>query len=89
MARQATFTETWAAKSLKRSASSRPSSGAKASSTKPWIFSSSRRTVPGVKKREIFERSSVCSGGSIMLIMGVTGWTLVSRCEVVVPFAAE
>ena len=88
-ARHATRTETFAAKSLKRSASARSATSANASSTKRRICASWRRTTPGVKSFASGERSCVCSGGSIRFTIGVTGWTFVSRCDAVVPSAAE
>ena len=41
--------------------------------------------MPGVKKREIRERSWVWAGGSIRLIIGDGGWTRVNSCDEVVP----
>ena len=43
----------------------------------------------GWKKGRIFTRNCVCSGGSIRFSIGVTGWTFVSTCAGVVPFATD
>ena len=86
---QATATETLEARSDMTSSSPRSRAASMFFRATSRITGSSLPMAAGVKWWRISERSFVCCGGSIRFSIGVTGCTFVSRCDEVVPFAAE
>ena len=89
IARQATLTESFPARSWTASHSPRSITSSRSSSNIFTAVGWRDRSCPG---RNIFRtafRSRVCSGGSITLSIGVTGWSFVRTCAGAVPCAVE